>query len=112
MLCLFAPNIFSDEASKNTYLQREIFQLHREDDISFYREWGGVRSSWLDHPDSGLPSQFFRDCEPTAGADWASQCAKWLVTTFTNELANGFTMGCMDFHEDKLHCTCSENCLG
>ena len=64
---------------------------------------GGVRYSWPDHPDSGLPSQFFRDCEPTAGADWTSQCAKWLVTTFTNELANGFAMGCMDFHEDKLH---------
>jgi len=63
--------------------------------FEFIGSGGGVRSSWLDHPDSGLPSQFFRDCEPTAGADWASQCAKmgspWAVwismrTSFT-ELA-------------------------
>ena len=80
--------------------------------FEFFREGGGVRSPWLDHPDSGLPSQFFRDCEPTAVADWASQCAKWLVTTFTNELANGFAMGCVDFHEDKLRFTCSRKLSG
>ena len=75
--------------------------------VKFFREGGGVRSFWLDHPDSGLLNQFVRDCEPTAGADWASQCTKWLVTTFTNELANGFAMGCVNFHEGKLLSPCS-----
>ena len=69
--------------------------------VKFFRG-GGVRSFWLDHPDSGLLNQFVRDCEPTAGADWTSQCTKWLVTTFTNELTNGLAMGCVDFHEGKL----------
>ena len=80
--------------------------------MTFNFSRGEVRSFWLDHPDSGLLSQFFRNCEPTAGADWASQCAKWLVAPFTDELANGFAMGCMDFHEDKLCSTCSRNLSG
>ena len=67
----------------------------------------GVRSSCLDHPVSVLLSQFFRDCEPATGTDWASQCAKWLVTSFMNERASRFAMGCVDFHQDKLRSTCS-----
>ena len=45
--------------------------------------------------------QLFIDSDSAARANRAGQSAKWLVTTLSNEFANGLTMGGMDFHQNN-----------
>ncbi len=54
---------------------------------------------------SSVQNLFFDLCcltsKSVAGTNWASQSAKWLVFSLTNELTNWFSVGGVDFHSER-----------
>ena len=54
---------------------------------------------------SSVQNLFFDLCcltsKSVAGTNWASQSAKWLVFSLTNEFTNWFGVGGVDFHSER-----------